>query len=134
TGIAGLFTGAVEKLEIVSLYAQPQRQQNSWQITVMVRNTGTTTATIDNIFINGIPINVCIQQNAIGNLQSRLRGQIQNINQNPLSIDPGQTDDITFDINMNSNCQIINFNPGVSIEVKLHTSGGKEYPKLVTLP
>ncbi|MGC9147233.1 MAG: archaellin/type IV pilin N-terminal domain-containing protein, partial [Infirmifilum sp.] len=53
TGIIGLFTGSVEKLEIISLYAQPN--QNGWNVTMMVRNTGTTTTSIDEVFIYNVP-------------------------------------------------------------------------------
>ncbi|MGC8836292.1 MAG: archaellin/type IV pilin N-terminal domain-containing protein, partial [Infirmifilum sp.] len=55
TGIIGLFTGSVEKLEIISLYAQRNQNQNGWIVYIRVKNTGTTPTSIDEIFINGVP-------------------------------------------------------------------------------
>ncbi|MEM0093055.1 MAG: archaellin/type IV pilin N-terminal domain-containing protein [Thermofilum sp.] len=120
TGIVGLFTGAVEKLEIVSLYATPD---GGWNVTIIVRNTGTTTTSIDQIFVNNIPISQC-----------------QGVNSNPnptqqaIAINPGNQTTIRLTINQGATCGPITFRPGVSIEVKLHTTGGREYPKLTTLP
>jgi flagellin-like protein len=133
TGLIGLFTGAVEKLEIVSATATPQ--QGGWQITVVARNTGTTQTTIDNLFINGI---LAATRNPNGAWQAF--GNVSCLaaapNFNPAGSDvlrPGDSTTITFNLNA-GNCGTFNAQSGVSIEVKLHTSGGKEYPKLLTLP
>ena len=135
TGLIGLFTGAVEKLEIVS--ATATAQAGGWQITVVARNTGTTQTTIDTIFINGI-LAFQWQNNVFagGQLQCQAQGNVQLAAQigggnNPLR--PG--DQVQIDITLpQSDCGAFNAQPGVSIEVKLHTTGGKEYPKLLTLP
>jgi flagellin-like protein len=137
TGIIALFTGAVEKLEIVSASATAAALQQGgvgWQITVIARNTGTTQTTIDTIFINGIPA-LQWQNNAFvatGQLQCQVAAQIpQGGGNNPLR--PGEQ--VRIDITLpQGNCGSFNAQPGVSIEVKLHTTGGKEYPKLLTLP
>jgi flagellin-like protein len=133
TGIIALFTGAVEKLEVVSATATAQ-QGGGWQITVIARNTGTTQTTIDTIFINGIP---ALQwQNSQFTPTGRLQceGQEPGVNiqgNNPLK--PG--DQVQIDITLpQGDCGSFNAQPGVSLEVKLHTTGGKEYPKLLTLP
>jgi hypothetical protein len=133
TGIIALFTGAVEKLEIVSATATAQ-QGGGWQITVIARNTGTTQTTIDTIFINGIPA-LQWQNNAFaatGQLQCQVAAQIpQGGGNNPLR--PGEQ--VVIQITLpQGNCGSFNAQPGVSLEVKLHTTGGKEYPKLLTLP
>jgi hypothetical protein len=132
TGIIALFTGAVEKLEIVSATATAAQQGGGWQITVIARNTGTTQTTIDTIFINGIP---ALQLGAngfadTGQLQCQVQAQIQQ-GGNPLR--PGEQIQIQITLPQ-GDCGSFNALPGVSIEVKLHTTGGKEYPKLLTLP
>jgi flagellin-like protein len=134
TGIIGLFTGAVEKLEIVSATATPQAGGGGWQITIVARNTGTTQTTIDSLFINGI---LAATRNPGGGWQA---GNVQCLangpNFDPTGSDvlrPGDSTTITFDLNA-GDCGTFNAQSGVSIEVKLHTSGGKEYPKLLTLP
>jgi len=134
TGLIGLFTGAVEKLEIVSATATP-RAGGGWQITVVARNTGTTQTTIDSLFINGI---LAATRNPGGGW--RATGNVPCLanapNFDPDGSDvlrPGDSTTITFDLNA-GDCGTFNAQSGVSIEVKLHTSGGKEYPKLLTLP
>jgi len=135
TGLIGLFTGAVEKLEIVSATAIAA-DGGGWQITVLARNTGTTQTTIDTIFINGIPAFQWQngQFNPTGQLQcqGQVQAQIpQGGGNNPLK--PGEQ--VQIDIILpQGDCGSFNAQPGVSIEVKLHTTGGKEYPKLLTLP
>jgi flagellin-like protein len=138
TGLIGLFTGAVEKLEIVS--ATATAQAGGWQITVVARNTGTTQTTIDTIFINGI---LAFQWqngqfNPTNQLQCQAQGNVQPAAQipqgggnNPLI--PGGQVQIVITLPQ-GNCGAFNAQPGVSIEVKLHTSGGKEYPHLLNLP
>ncbi|MCC6050902.1 MAG: hypothetical protein LM580_09360 [Thermofilum sp.] len=129
TGIVGLFTGA-EKLEIVSINAAPAAGGGAWIITVTVRNTGTTTTSIDSIYINGY-LAFPAGANALG--------CVANLNPNlPIQLIPGAQQDITFDIRQGpctlGGNPVFNAASGGSIEVKLHTSGGKEYPKLLTLP
>ena len=114
TGITGLFT-RYEKLEIVSAYATYDTNNNEWDITVIVRNTGTSDATIDEIFINGKP-----------------RGEVsefRNLNTTlPYSLSAGDKVTITFSLASDG------FKAGQIVEVKLHTAAGNEYPKSVQLP
>ena len=116
TGIVGLFTSA-EKLEITSLYVEPK--ENGWDVKITVRNTGTTSTSIDKIFINGAPVDQC--------------GITPNPN-TPIPLNPGDEKPITISLTNGGTCGTTTFKPGVSIEVKLHTTGGKEYPKLTNLP
>jgi len=106
-GIAGLFT-RFEKLEISYIYAE-KIDTDQWTITLMVRNTGSATATIDQVFLNGIP-------NA--GAASALTG--------PLT--PRATISASFSVESNG------FNSGMTVEVKLHTASGQEYYKAVVLP
>ncbi|MEZ0345977.1 MAG: archaellin/type IV pilin N-terminal domain-containing protein [Infirmifilum sp.] len=124
TGIVGLFT-SVEKLEIVTAYAQQGDQINNnqnfrgWTVFLTPRNTGTTPTSIDTILINGIPSAQCTNVNA---------------NATPISVNPGDVKTLRININNNAECGTTKFVGGSSIEVKLHTTGGKEYPKLLVLP
>jgi len=131
TGIIGLFTG-VEKIEIVSIAVTPPDQNNpNWQVAIIVRNTGTVPVTIDTVLINGQPAaqlqnnNLQPNQNicpAIGNIQGTV------------NYPPGVQDQINFELTPNANCAGATLTPGLSIEIRLHSTGGKEYPKLVVLP
>ena len=119
TGIVGLFT-SVEKLEIT--YAFANKGTNQWTINIAVNNTGTTPTSIDRIMINGVDISGCT-------------GAVTAPNPTlPITLNPGKGEKITFDVNQGQTCGTTTFSPGVSIEVKLHSTGGKEYPKLLVLP
>ncbi|MEM1832522.1 MAG: archaellin/type IV pilin N-terminal domain-containing protein [Desulfurococcaceae archaeon] len=109
TGIIGLFTG-FEQLQIVSIYDDAEG------IHLSVKNTGTQTATITDIAINGRPCSVitCIIE--------------PNIPAQPLAVRSGDTVNIVI-----RNVDLENLGPGTSVEVKLLTASGKEYPKLIVL-
>jgi len=105
TGIVGLFTG-FEQVQITAAYAP-----DTSTIRLRVKNTGTTAATVDEIFINGRPhsdMNATVSPSL------------------PITLSPGQELDITI--------SLTGFSSGQSVEVKIHTASGKEYPKLVVLP
>jgi len=122
TGIVGGFT-TVENLQITYAYAERRAETDQfgnpisvWAITLRVENKGTVTATIDEVFINGVPV-----------------GQILGASTDPridggISISPGGTQTMTIRLPTG------NFRSGQQVEVKLHTASGKEYPKMVTLP
>jgi len=109
TGIIGLFTG-FEQLQIVSIYDDAEG------IHLTVKNTGTQTATITDIAINGRPCSVitCIIE--------------PNIPAQPLAVRSGDSVNIVI-----RNVDLENLGPGTSVEVKLLTASGKEYPKLIVL-
>ena len=121
TGIVGLFTAA-EKLEIVYANAQPT-EGDGWTVTIKVRNTGTTTTSIDVVMINGVEVG----SSGCGGA-SLPSGTI------PLTLKPGEDNTITISITKDGTCGSTKFTNGLSIEVKLHSTGGKEYPKLLVLP
>jgi PKD repeat protein len=143
TGIVGLFTAA-EKLEIVSANAVNLGGGQGWTVTLTVRNTGTTTTSIDTIYINGyeafVQNNPQPQLTCVGNLQAQVDNQQINPPL-PVQLQAGQSAVINFIIIQNQPCNYVPtgaavFTPiaGGSIEVKLHSTGGKEYPKLLVLP
>ncbi len=128
TGITGLFT-RYEKLEIVNAYATYNDTSKNYTVYLSVRNSGTTDATIDNIFINGRPLNTfddVLNVTVVG-------GDTVYTNKSesftPISIPAGEIEDFVIILKNNDE-----FNPGQIIEVKLHTAAGNEYPKSVQLP
>jgi len=113
-GLTGVFT-RFEKLEIISAYADTIT--NGWNIDLTVKNTGTTTATIDNIFINGKPFNTYndVKVNGTTTLS--------------YSIPTGSRVLIVVSLPSGSA-----FSSGMSVEVRIHTAAGQEYPRTVVLP
>jgi len=128
-GIAGLYT-RYEKLEITSIYAESTKIGDTeyWNITVSVKNTGSADTTIDNVLVNGRAFsqyNPAIQVN----------GSETTINC-PLKV--GQEEILVIGIEKSPSETTTPdpwpFKSGVSVEVRLHSAGGQEYPKTVTLP
>jgi len=123
TGIIGLFT-RFEKIEITYIYAEKQ-SGDGWKIYLKVTNTGTADATIDNIFINGKPYNsytsdsdtIAISYSGTGTFSGSY------------SLAAGES--VEFEITIPEG---VGFTAGQSVEVKVHTASGQEYPKLTNLP
>ncbi|MEM1711445.1 MAG: archaellin/type IV pilin N-terminal domain-containing protein [Nitrososphaerota archaeon] len=123
TGLVGVFT-RFEKLEVTSAFFQ-QVQGDQRQLVLNVRNTGSADATIDEIFINGIPCQ-------------------GGCNTNP-PIDPDPQNPRTILLTVGSSQQITvgnppqgvtggHWRPGVTYEVVVHTASGKNYPVAVLCP
>jgi len=130
TGIIGLFTG-FEQLQITSIVDRGDQQNPGIHVTV--RNTGTSTATITDVFINGRPCFTGLQRPACQVVVQTQQGQQQQLNaQNPVPIGPGEAVTMVIQI-LNEQHFGSDIGPGVSLEVKLVTASGKEYPKLIVL-
>jgi flagellin-like protein len=106
-GIAGLFT-RFEKLEISYIYCSGKTNDGKPIITISVRNTGSATATIDEVFINGKP-----------DIEARTALTT--------SLKPGESLSKIF------TCAST-YASGTTLEVKLHTASGQEYYKAVVVP
>jgi len=121
TGLVGIFT-RFEKLEIRSAYAEAA-QDGGYTVYVTVFNSGSSSATIDEIYLNGRPAS-----------------SYQNVDCEPGTVcDGNASTGVTVNVG-NSQAIEINlpqgapFSPGVSIEVMIHTASGKQYPTTVLLP
>ena len=132
TGIVGIFTGQVEQLQIVA--ATPSGSAGDYTIKVIVKNAGTTPVTVDGVFIT--PINLVITtgdttttascSGAAGGFSDDAAALNDIDTDSKCTINPGESATITIEHLYGS--------PGQSVEVKLHTAAGKEYPKLLVLP
>jgi len=116
-GIAGLYT-RFERLEISSTYATYDSTNTQWNVTMNVRNTGSADATVTDLLINGKPWDDAFFDDNISDPSL------------PKSVASGQETSVTFSIDYN---EALGFRPGVSIEIKLHTASGQDYPKTITL-
>jgi len=162
-GLTGVFT-RYEKLEIVAMYATTTNLRYSnktgnteikweisgWNVTAKLRNTGSATATVNIILINGKPIDIfngtaITVYKVTGGEEEEEEGLCYVwvlINGEPLGqalkgtgavLNPG--DERTFVISIpRALLAGINFAPGMSIEITFHTATGSDYPKVVVLP
>jgi len=103
---SGNFT-RFERLEITSAYAKGTNV-----IVLNVKNTGSVDATITDIFINGKPLS------AVGGAAAPAL---------PISMPSGSSTIITLTFTSG-------FPSGVTLDVKLHTASGTDYPKAVIIP
>jgi len=124
TGIVGLFTG-FEQVQITSAIAT-----DSDTILIVLKNTGTSKATIDYVLING----KIADENGLFYTDDAETNP-NNVNtpfpSGGLAVDQGSTKTIKIKLH---DAVGTSFTSGQSVEVKLHTASGKEYPKLVVLP
>ena len=123
TGIIGLFT-RFEKLEVSYCYAE--YSDSKWTIYVKVRNTGTADATISNIFVNGKPFS---SWTAISTGGVSIVGGTTFDPANGYALSAGS--EVSFTITISEGNE---FKHGMSVEVKIVTASGQEYPKLTNLP
>ncbi|MCJ7632142.1 DUF4352 domain-containing protein, partial [Candidatus Bathyarchaeota archaeon] len=86
-------------------------------ITLAVKNTGSADATIDSVFINGTPL-------------SQFAGAVTTNLASGTSVIAGGSASVLVNVSAGAGAP---FTSGTTIEVKLHTAGGKDYPQMVTL-
>jgi len=147
TGITGLFT-RYEKIEVTNAYAIWNDTDGPWLVVLQLRNSGSDTATIDDIFINVRPSAAYGDKIIIYYSEDRVSptnvtesdstlepgsGNFESIDfsENTLSLDAGEEITIAIIIKEPS---VSGFSHGQSVEFKVHTVAGKEYPKTVVLP
>ncbi|WP_440059727.1 archaellin/type IV pilin N-terminal domain-containing protein [Thermogladius sp. 4427co] len=129
TGLVGSFTGT-ENLQIINSYALYNASSNGWFVFVQIKNAGTTTATIDQVFINGIPYTgITIGASTI-TLYTSTTVSTASL---PIPLTPGQNTTIILFIPQGTG-PALSFSSGQQVEVKIHTASGKTYPTQVTLP
>ena len=143
--IAGTYT-RFEKVEIPTAYANkvndwtgdgnsPWGGQSvacgGWNVTFVLKNSGSADATIDNLFINGKPYtqftNVTVRWYENG--ATAFYPQNGTLS---LTVNAGGTATIDILVRTGED-QDITFSSGTALDIKLHTAAGKEYPKLLEL-
>jgi hypothetical protein len=130
SGLVGIFT-RFEKLEITSAVFDP----NTGQVELRVRNTGSSPATIDDIYVNGQPL-ILAGVNFVPN------GAILAANNPPNAGCPDDNRRCTLNAGNDIVIQIAAppagvgnaWIPGVTYEIAAHTASGKMYPAAVLIP
>jgi len=128
TGIVGLFTG-FEQVQIVSAIPTFDNNKNQFNITLTVKNTGTSAASPDNILINGYPFSdpITVYWNGTAENNKWQPGTTK-------TLPPGSTAVIYIVFSDNTAWAGGRLTHGTSVEIRIHTASGKEYSKLVVLP
>jgi len=126
SGISSQYTN-FEKIEIQSGYAIVDPSTNTgWNITLVLKNTGTTTTTLNGFFVNDMPV----QEYGITSALDLALDTDNGVNclQTGEVIETGDSTTIYVLIGAG------NLSSGTTVNIKIHSSGGMDYIKLVRLP
>ncbi|MEM2821473.1 MAG: archaellin/type IV pilin N-terminal domain-containing protein [Thermoproteota archaeon] len=127
TGLAGSFM-SYERIEVTSLYATPL-SGGGWTLTMRLKNVGQTPTKIDNVFINDVPYDLWNPQ-----IEVEIEGQPLSPD-TPAPVNVGDELDVTITIRQEgTSYQNQRLVSGGSVQVKIHTSTGREYYKSTQLP
>ncbi|MEM4168670.1 MAG: archaellin/type IV pilin N-terminal domain-containing protein [Thermoproteota archaeon] len=121
TGLVGAFMG-YEKIEIRSTFANPQ-SGGGWEVIISYVNTGSSPAKIDNVFVNNIPYNQWTTITCDPDVKT-----------NPAPANIGQEGQLKLTISKDATYSSQTLVSGVTVTIKLHSTGGKEYFTSVVLP
>ncbi len=128
TGLVGAFMG-YEKIEIRSVYADPQTG-GGWKVYLNYINTGSSPAKIDNVFINGAPFKSWTTITV--KWDSTTLDPASSASFAPANV--GTAGTLTIAISSDATFGNQKLVSGVTVEIKLHSTGGKEYFASVVLP
>ncbi|MCD6470010.1 type IV pilin [Candidatus Bathyarchaeota archaeon] len=132
-GLAGTFT-RYEKLEFTSAYAKTGTG-GTFNVTFSLKNTGSATATVNHIFINGIPLeDVDAFDDTNANFQLGSADNYSALLSDGVSIAPGREVKGFIILNSGGSIGSGQVTSGITIELKITTAAGNEYPKSIALP
>ena len=118
-----------EQIELPSIYAEVITTPSAgWNITIDLKNTGSAAATVDNIYINSMPLDDFPTGDIILYGPDGAPVTLSSIS---VSVANGNTETIVLQLKESTTD---GFTAGTRIEVKIHTAAGKDYPTSVRLP
>ena len=127
-----------EQIELPTSYARWDGNKTftngGWNVTIELKNTGSADATIDNIFLNGIPLS--------GYSSSSIRlyedgQQVPNLSSISISVTKGGSKTLLIQVekyNATDNSGIEGCTHGTWVDFKIHSASGRDYPTRVKLP
>ena len=123
-GIAGQYT-KFEKVEIQTAVCRKlgTSPNEYWNVTLKLKNTGTGTATLIGVFINNIEVD---DYNATAYVDDQAVTSMLETE----TISSGSTTQINVLIDYDNYKTL---SSGTTVNIKLHSAGGMDYPKLVEL-
>ena len=122
-GIAGSFT-KFEQVEIQTGVCSIDGSGN-WQIDISLKNTGTASATLTNIFVNDVEVSL-YEQSAPGADATTITTDLVPTNATITSGD-------TFYLTVWVGSAYSTLSSGTTVNIKIHSAGGMDYIKLMEL-
>ncbi|MCJ7633206.1 hypothetical protein MUP77_12545 [Candidatus Bathyarchaeota archaeon] len=124
-GIAGQFT-KFEKVEIQSAQCTLGSGNTYWTITLKLKNTGTATATLTSIFINDAEVDA-YDLLAPPPLDQEAATTMTTVTPNTIASGAIATINVYIDLDYGA------LSSGTTVNIKIHSAGGMDYPRLVEL-
>jgi len=104
-----------------------------WKVTISLKNTGSADATVDDIFLNTVPLKDYPSGWALNWSTSTGDGSTNHtIPYSSLNITVTKGSTATLYLYLNSTVE--GCSPGTTINIKIHTASGRDYPTHVKLP
>jgi len=119
-GLGTVFT-RYERLEIPVAYAE--KKDSGWKVTLHVKNTGSSDATINIILLNG-------KLDSEARVNKTSNSPDANLSETNLGISVGAGSSVALIIELPGE----KYMSGQSVEITLQTAAGYQYPKSVVLP
>ncbi len=126
-GIVGQFT-KFEKVEIQSAWSE-LNGTFGWLITLEVKNSGTASTTLNKVFINDRPLNQTYPTGYGHGDYDPAQGAVTDIPEDGLTLESGESRTVRVWI-LNTYGSL---SSGTTLDLKLHSVGGKDYIKLIRL-
>lgn len=134
TGLVGAFMG-YEKVEIRSRFADPQ-VGGGWIVTIKYKNTGSTPAKIDNVFLNNVPFTEWDSGETTIDWETDTASGTLDPDDSTTFAPANVGEDVELTITIPADAQYggQTLTSGVTVEIKLHSTGGREYFTSIVLP
>lgn len=135
--IAGGYT-AFEQIELPTTYARWDStlfsSAGGWNVTIELKNTGSADATVDELFINSIPL----KDYTSGTILLYAGGtQVSDLTQISISVTKGSSTSLLVQVqryNTTGPTGVEGCTSGTRVDLKIHSAAGREYPAQVKLP
>ncbi|MEM4576208.1 MAG: archaellin/type IV pilin N-terminal domain-containing protein [Candidatus Nezhaarchaeales archaeon] len=136
--VMGLTAGFTryEKLEFVSAY--PIKDGKCFNISITVKNTGTSPATITKFLLNGVPDDIILAENDHEKFKiyyyNGTKFEEFKVGNNEITINPGESEHLKISISDGAKIGAGTTTSGLTLEVTIQTANGYQYSKSIVLP
>lgn len=130
-GISSQYT-QFEKVEIQTGYATYNSAGTFWNVTMVIKNSGSADATVNMVFLNDVP---CENYNETGAAPT-LNDWGVSFASTGVVLQPGEDAEIYILIDNPPSVvtALQRLSSGTTVNIKLHSAGGMDYIKLIKLP
>jgi len=132
SGISSQYT-KFEKIEIQSGWSEKDATLERWVITMELKNSGSTDATLTRVFINDIPLNETGYQTGTPTFTDLSRVIVDIDYLTGKTVTFGEATSVKIYISFAAATKWRNLSSGTTINLKLHSASGMDYIRLVPL-